>query len=351
MNIRKTSTQFLSLGLALTALALLSVRPAAAQNLTGAGSTFVYPAMARWAADFQQAHPSVKINYQSIGSGAGIQQVRNHTVDFGASDVALSDAQLKEMPAVVQIPEVAGPVCIAYNLPMLHQPLKLTPAALSGIYLGTITRWNDPAIAQSNPGVNLPGSAVLVAHRSDGSGTTGIFTTYLATVNGQWKQRVGSGISVNWPVGLGGKGNEGVTGVIKQVAGGIGYVELAYALENHLPMAAIENASGQFVIPSPAGVAAAIEANRAVLARDVRTPIVNAPGASSYPISGFTFLILPKDGNNPQSRQALKNFVAYILAGGQATAAALHYSPIPAAMQVLDRKLLAQLTVNGKPLR
>ncbi|HXR97656.1 MAG TPA: phosphate ABC transporter substrate-binding protein PstS [Terriglobales bacterium] len=336
-----------SLAFATFFAATLSVVPPASAvqsaSLTGAGSTFVYPVMARWAADFKQSHPGVEINYQSIGSGAGIQQVKNQTVDFGASDVALNDEQLKTMPApVVQIPESAGPVCITYNLP-LSKPLQLTAETLSGIFLGTITKWNDSRIVAANPGVSLPESAILVAHRSDGSGTTGIFTAYLSSVNPVWKAKVGSGTSVSWPIGLGGKGSEGVTGLVKQTAGAIGYVELTYANENHLPVAAIRNRDGKYVAPSAAGTSAAIDASAAVLARDVRIAIVDAPGPKSYPISGLTFLIIPKNGNNQAKRAALKEFVQYILTRGQASAGALNYAPLPASIQKLDQGLLGQL--------
>lgn len=228
--------------------------------------------------------------------------------------------------------------------------MKLTPAALAGIYLGTVTRWNDPAIAQSNPGVGLPNAPVLVAHRSESSGTTGIFTAYLAAVSGDWKSKVGDGISVDWPVGLGGKGSEGVTNLVKQTTGGVGYVELAYALENHLPVAAIENKSGRFVAPSPEGTSAAIDAFHTELAKDVRIPIVNASGSNAYPIAGLTFLIIPKDGQDAAKREALKAFVSYILKGGQSTAGGLHYAPIPASMQTVDLYLLGELTASGQPL-
>lgn len=340
-------------GIAIAAGLLGAPAPSAAQTaqLTGAGSTFVFPIMSRWAADYKQAHPGVDINYQSIGSGAGIQQVKNQTVDFGASDAALSNSQLTEMPAVVQIAESAGPVCLTYHLGGLQRPLRLSGPAIAGIFLGRITYWNDAAIARTNPGVQLPHKPVLVAHRSDGSGTTSIFTIYLSAVDGEWKQKVGSGTAVNWPVGLGGKGNEGVTGLVKQTEGAIGYVELAYANHNHLPVADVQNVAGQFVTPSPASTSAAIAARKAELAKDVRAPIENAPGANSYPIAGLTFLILPKDGPDLAKRQALKNFVEYVLTKGQASATGLDYAPLPASIQQLDTKLLGQLTVAGKPLR
>ena len=322
-------------------------------GLVGAGSTFVNPIMSRWTANFQQAHPNVQINYQSIGSGAGIQQVKAGTVDFGASDVALNDEQLKTMPAVIQVPESAGPVCITYNLPDLKEPLKLTAETLSGIYLGTIKKWHDPAIMKTNPGVELPNSAIAVVHRSDGSGTTGIFTTYLATVNPEWAKKVGASISVNWPVGLGGKGSEGVTGVVKQTPGAIGYVELNYATENHLPVAVVENKAGKFVAPSAAGATAAIDAAKDALAQDVRKPIVDPPAsaAAAYPISGLTFLIIPKDGADRSKRQELKNFVQYILTDGQQISQGLDYSPLPASLSALDQNLLAQMTAVGAPLK
>ncbi|HEU5335578.1 MAG TPA: phosphate ABC transporter substrate-binding protein PstS [Terriglobales bacterium] len=322
-------------------------------SLVGAGSTFVNPIMSRWTAAFQQSHPNVQTNYQSIGSGAGIQQVKAGTVDFGASDVALNDEQLKGMPPVLQVPESAGPVCITYNLPDLKQPLKLTGAALSGIYLGTIKTWQDAAIAKANPGVNLPNTAIVVVHRSDGSGTTGIFTTYLAAVNPEWAKKVGSSISVNWPVGLGGKGSEGVTGVVKQTPGAIGYVELNYATENHLPVAVVENKAGKFVAPSAAGATAAIDAAKDVLAQDVRKPIVDPPASSpdAYPISGVTFLIIPKDGPDRAKRQELKDFVRYIVSDGQQLSQGLDYAALPSSISSLDQNLLSQMTAAGAPLK
>ncbi len=246
-------------------------------HIIGAGSTFVYPLMSRWISDYQQKHQGVQINYQSIGSGGGIQQLKQGLVDFGASDAALDDQKLKEMPALVQVPETAGPVCITYNLPQLTQPLKLSGKTLSGIYLGTIKNWQDAAIKQENPGVNLPSQNIVVVHRSDGSGTTNIFTTYLSTVNPDWKSKVGVGLSVSWPLGIGGKGSEGVTGLVKQSPGAIGYVELTYALENHLPVVNMQNKAGKFVAPTAAGASAAIDAYSSELQKDVRTPIVDPP--------------------------------------------------------------------------
>ena len=323
---------------------LTSVSSAQTQ-IIGAGSTFVYPIMTHWIQDFQSKNPGVRINYQSIGSGGGIQQLKKGLVDFGASDVALSDEQLKEMPALVQVPESAGPVCITYNLENLSKPLRLTSESLTDIFLGKITNWNDAAIAKSNPGVKLPNTAILVAHRSDGSGTTGIFTTFLSAVSPEWKQKVGESISVKWPVGLGGKGSEGVTGIVKQTPGAIGYVELSYAEENHLPVVLIGNKAGKFVAPSAASATAAIAAFRSELAKDVRTPIVNPPASApeAYPISGLTFLLVPKNNSDPQKQEATVKFISYIVGSGQSFATGLHYAMLPASITKLDHELLAQV--------
>ena len=321
-------------------------------TLSGAGSTFVNPVMTRWTADFSQSHQNVQINYQSIGSGGGIQQVKAKTVDFGASDAALTDEQLAAMLPVVQIPETAGPVCITYNLPGLTQPLQISPEALAGIYLGKIKSWTDPLIAKDNPGVKLPSVAVVVAHRSEGSGTTSIFTTYLSAVSPDWKQKVGAGPAVSWPVGIGGKGSEGVTGNIRNSPGAIGYVELTYAQQNHLPTASIKNAAGQYVQPTAQGTTAAIAAFSARLTQDPRVPIVNPPASApdGYPISGLTFLVIPKDGPDKAKRTALKQFVQYVITDGQATAGTLNYAPLPDGVKQYDQQQLQQLTAAGQPI-
>lgn len=313
--------------------------------IIGAGSTFINPIMTHWVADYQAAHPGVQINYQSIGSGGGIQQLKQGLVDFGASDAALDDTRLKEMPALVQIPESAGPVCITYNLPELKAPLKLSAATLAGIYLGQIKSWQDPAIKKDNPGVNLPKDPVAVTHRSDGSGTTNIFTTYLAKVSPDWEKKAGNGMSINWPVGIGGKGSEGVTGLVKQTPGGIGYVELSYAKENNLPVASIRNQGGNFVVPSAESATAAIDASKEELAKDVRTPIVDPPAASkdAYPISGLTFLLVPKQGKDPAKEQTVKDFVQFIITQGQNSAEGLQYSKLPQSLEEQDQKLLGEV--------
>jgi phosphate transport system substrate-binding protein len=340
--------------LAVVTMGALSACNSANSNVavSGAGSTFVNPVMTRWTHDFSQAHANVQINYQSIGSGAGIQQVKAKTVDFGASDVALTDQQLAGMVPVVQIPETAGPVCMTYNLPGLANPIHLSADALAGIFLGKIKTWTDPVLAKDNPGVKLPDLPVVVSHRSDSSGTTGIFTTYLAAVSPDWLSKVGKGTAVSWPVGIGGKGSEGVTGNIRNTAGAIGYVELTYAQQNNLPTAAIENQAGQFVQPTAAGTTAAIAAFSAQLTQDPRSPIVNAPSTApnAYPISGLTFLIIPKDGPDKAKRTALKEFIQYVIGDGQLTAGGLNYAPLPDGVKQYDQQQLQQLTADGQPL-
>ena len=328
----------------------LSVKNQNSNSLTGAGSTFVYPLMSKWVSDFQSSHSDVQINYQSIGSGGGIQQLKKGLVDFGASDAALDDQQLKDMPPVVQIAESAGPVCITYNLPDLKQSLKLSAGTLAGIYLGKITSWRDRAIVSDNPGATLPNTNIVVAHRSDGSGTSNIFTTYLAKVNPEWEKRVGKGISVSWPVGIGGKGSEGVTGIVKQTPGGIGYVELTYATQNKLPVALVRNRAGSWVAPTADGTTAAIDAFGQDLARDIRTPIVDPPSSAkdAYPISGLTFLLIPKEGKDPRKTQTLKNFVQYVITQGQDEAGTLAYATLPNALRLEDQNLLAQVGANGQ---
>lgn len=321
-------------------------------TLLGAGSTFINPVMTRWTADFSQQHSNIRINYQSVGSGAGIQQVKAGTVDFGASDAALTDQQMSAMKPVIQIPESAGPVCVTYNLPGLSDPLRLSDKALAGIFLGTIKKWSDPQLAKDNPGVKLPNLGVVVSHRSEASGTTSIFTTYLSAVSPDWASKVGKGTAVSWPVGIGGKGSEGVTGNIRNTPGTIGYVELSYAQQNHLPTASIENAAGQFVQPTADGTTAAIAAFTDQLTKDPRTPIVNPPSnaPTAYPISGLTFLIIPKDGTDKAKVTALKQFVQYLITDGQATAGTLNYAPLPDGIKTYDQQQLQGMTANGQPL-
>jgi phosphate transport system substrate-binding protein len=334
-------------------LSLTACNSAKTTQVSGAGSTFVYPAMGRWAQEYQKTHKTVQINYQSIGSGGGIQQVKAGTVDFGASDAALTDQQLGQMTAVLQLPESAGPVCVTYNLPGLQQPLHLSPEALAGIFLGRIKTWQDPVIKGANPGVNLPSTGISVVHRADGSGTSAIFTAYLAEVSKDWASKVGKGTQVNWPAGNGGKGSEGVTGQVRQTPGSVGYVELTYAQQNHLPIAAIENQAGHYVLPSPDSTTAAINGFLNQLQQDPRQSIVNPPAGASeaYPIAGLTFLIVPKDGTDVEKRQALKDFIKYIVSDGQTLARSLNYAPLPDSVKQNDLNLLNQMTAQGKALQ
>jgi phosphate transport system substrate-binding protein len=291
----------------------------------------------------------VQINYQSIGSGGGIQQVKAGTVDFGASDAPLSNARLKEMPRrVLHFPTVAGAVVLSYNLPTVKQPLKLTPESIVSIYLGKITMWNDKRIAATNPGVELPSAPILAVHRSDGSGTTNIFVTYLSAVSAEWKELVGANTSVSWPVGIGGKGNEGVAGLVRQTPGAIGYVELAYARQNKFAVAHIRNASGNFVEPTLASTTAAAEGASARLAKDVRTPIVNSPAPNAYPISGLTFLLVYQDQKNPVKAKALADFIRWSMTDGQQVAESLDYAKLPAAVVKVNEATLLTLTASGK---
>lgn len=318
-------------------------------TLTGAGSSFVNPIMTKWIASFQQTNPNIRINYQSVGSGAGIEQLKKGVVDFGASDAVLTDEKLKEMPPLVQLPESAGPVCITYNLPSLKEPLKLSGPTLAKIYLGTIKTWHDPAIAQENPGVKLPIATIVVAHRSESSGTSFLFTAYLDAVSPEWHSRVGKGMAVNWPAGLGGKGSEGVTGVVKQTEGGIGYVELTYASENGLPVAQIKNNAGKWVSPSPESTSAAIAAFSKELAQDARNLIIDPPATApdAYPICGLTFLMIPKQPRDAAKGRALQKFVQYVIASGQDLAPNMHYAKLPPELQQLDQQLLAQVSASS----
>jgi phosphate transport system substrate-binding protein len=322
-------------------------------NLNGAGSTFVNPLMGRWIQDFQQSHTNVRINYQSIGSGGGIQQVKSGTIDFGASDAPLSDQDLAQMTPVIQIPESAGPVCVTYNLDGLDKPLQLSSDVLAGIFLGKITSWQDPLVKKDNPQENLPNAKITVVHRAESSGTTAAFTTYLSAVNPDWAQQVSKGTAVKWPTGIGAKGSEGVTGQVKQLPGAISYVELTYATQNKLPVAAIKNQAGKYVLPSTVGTTAAIDAFKAQLAKDPRTPIANPPASApdAYPISTLTFLIIPKDGKDPQKRAALKQFIVYVVTDGQQASSGLSYAPLPDAVKQQDVQTLGQLTVNGSPIQ
>ncbi len=347
----KTARTALSAVTFLSAFSLLLSCNASSNTvvLNGAGSTFVNPVMGRWVEEFQRTHADVQINYQSIGSGGGIQQVKSGTVDFGASDSPLSDNDLAHMPPVIQIPESAGPVCITYHLDGLHKPLQLSSDALVAIFMGKITSWQDPQIQQDNPGETLPATKITVVHRAEGSGTTDAFTTYLSSVSPEWSQKVGKGKSVSWPAGLGAKGSEGVTGQVKQSPGAIGYVELTYAAQNQLPVAAMKNQAGKYILPSTASTTAAVDALKDQLAKDPRASIANPPAsaAGAYPISTLTFLIIPKDGKDAKKRAALKQFVTFVVTDGQSAASTLSYAPLPDTVKQQNVQTLSQLTANG----
>ncbi|HEX5726536.1 MAG TPA: phosphate ABC transporter substrate-binding protein PstS [Longimicrobiaceae bacterium] len=303
-------------------------------TLTGAGATFPYPIYSAWFAEYGKQHP-VRVNYQSIGSGGGIRQVIEKTVDFGASDAPMTDAELGEAPGTLHVPTVLGSVAVTYNLAGLAQPLRLDGATLAAVYLGRVRKWNAPEIAALNPGVALPDADILPVYRTDGSGTTYVFTDYLAAVSPEWKQQVGTGKSVRWPAGLGAKGNEGVTGQVKQSPGSIGYVELAYALQNGLPATALRNQAGQFVQPSVEATSAAAADLTAQLRDhpDFRLSIVNAPGAQAYPVSAFTYLLVPAHFEECARARALVELVRWTLTQGGDLARSLHYAPLPEAVR------------------
>jgi phosphate transport system substrate-binding protein len=318
-----------------------------AQNgllINGAGATFPYPIYSKWFDEYHKSNGAIQINYQSVGSGAGIKQVTEGTVDFGASDGPMNDDQLKAFKdkhgaAILHFPTVLGAAVPTYNIPGVTGELNFTPEALAGIFLGRISKWNDAAIANANKGVNLPANDIVVIHRSDGSGTTYIWTDYLSKVSTDWKDKVSKGTSVNWPVGLGGKGNEGVTGLIKQTPNAIGYVELIYAAQNKLPYGAVRNAAGEFVKADLAGVSAAAAAASKTMPEDFRVSITNALGKGAYPISSFTWLLIPAKFSDASKRDAIKGFMTWMLGDGQNYAENLSYAKLP--KEVVDRELKA----------
>lgn len=328
---------------ALSALfaALLPTGAMGAETINAAGATFPAPIYQQWFSEYKMAHPDVQINYQPIGSGGGIRQLTEGTVDFGASDAPMTDEQIKAVKVhPLHFPTVMGAVVITYNVPGVTGSLKLTGDAIASIFLGEVKKWNDPKIVSTNPGVKLPASDIEVVHRSDGSGTTFVFTDYLSKVSGDWKSKVGANTSVSWPVGLGGKGNEGVAGLVKQTPGSIGYVELIYAVQNKMPIADVKNEAGKFVAPSFESVTAAAAASKQMPA-DFRVSITNAPGAGSYPISTFTWLLVPSQINNAAKREAIKGFLAWMLTTGQKDCEKLSYAPLPKAVVAKEQQQIA----------
>lgn len=324
--------------------------PAKSMEVLGAGATFPYPFYSAMFDKYSQTTGN-KINYQSIGSGGGIQQLKNRTVDFGATDAPMSDKEMSECPAeIVHFPTCMGAVTITYNLPG-DPTLKFTSDIIAGIFLGKIKKWNDPAIKELNPDVKLPNLDITPAHRSDGSGTTYIFSEYLTKTNDEWKEKVGTGKSLNWPVGLGGKGNEGVSGIIHQTQGAFGYVELIYALSNKMPQGEIKNKSGNFITPSLETVKNAADVD---MPQDTRVSLTNSESANGYPIVSFTWLILYKEQNysnrTEAQAKALLNLMWWVIHDGQAQAAPLFYAPLPSAAVAKAEARLKSVTFNGKPI-
>ena len=334
--------------LTLLLLCVLPTLPAVAQTtLNGAGATFPYPMYSKWFSEYHKLHSDVQINYQSIGSGGGIRQVTEGTVDLGASDMPMTDAQLAEAKGklntnILNLPSVLGAVVPAYNIPGVSGEVKFTPDALAGIFLGRITKWNDKAITGANSGVNFPDKEIIVIHRSDGSGTTFIWTDYLSKVSSDWKSQVGSGTSVKWPIGLGGKGNEGVAGSIRQLQGSIGYVELIYAVQNNIPFGSVKNSAGVFLKASLEGVTAAA-ASAPKMPADFRVSITNAPGKDAYPISSFTWLLIPRQSKNAAKGKILADFLNWMVTDGQKMTAALSYASLPDAVVQKEKEAIKQV--------
>jgi phosphate transport system substrate-binding protein len=328
-------TKFIRKSLPLALIAGTALSASAQMLINGAGATFPYPMYSKWFDQYTKVDPSVRFNYQSIGSGGGQKQILAQTVDFGASDGPMSDENLAKAPGkILHIPTVAGADVVSYNLPGSPK-LKLDGQTIADIFMGRIAKWNDPKITAQNPGVDLPGQDIVVVHRSDGSGTTYIWTDYLSSVSYAWSQEVGRNTSVKWPTGLGGKGNEGVAGLVKQTPGALGYVELIYALQNHLPFADVKNKEGNYVTPSLESVTVALAT--ATIPDDLRFSIVNAPGADAYPIAGATWLLVYQNQKDPAKGKKLVEFMNWALTDGQSMTSALHYAPLSKNLQ--DRAL------------
>lgn len=334
------------------ALPALLAAPGLAQTVTlqGAGASFPYPLYSKWISEYQKVKPSVRIDYQSIGSGGGIKQITERTVDFGATDAPMNAKETEKVQGVLHhIPMTMGAVAIPYNLPGVPAGLKLTPAVLTSIFMGQIKTWNDAQITALNPGLKLPAQTITVAYRSDSSGTTSVFTEYLAKVSVDWKSKVGEGKAVKFPVGVGAKGNEGVTGVVKTTPGAIGYVELAYANQNKLTVAALKNQNGKFVLPTPEGVTAAASGNE--IPANLCLSITNGPGAKDYPLAALTWILVYEDQKDPVKGKALAEFLWWAIHDGQKFAVALDYAPLPSKDLVPKIEArLRTLRANGQPL-
>jgi phosphate transport system substrate-binding protein len=316
---------------------------ASAETINAAGATFPFPIYQKWFEEFHKAHPDIQINYQSLGSGAGIRQLTEGTVDFGASDMPMTNEQLSKVTKykVLHFPTVLGGLVPTYNVQGVSAPLKFSPETLAGIYLGNIKKWNDPALKKDNPGVNLPGEDITVVHRSDGSGTTFVWTDYLAKVSPEWKTKVGASTSVNWPVGLGGKGNEGVSGLVKQTPNSIGYVELIFATENKMEYGSVRNLAGVFVKADFNTVTEAAAGAAKDMPADFRVSITNAPGKNAYPISSFTWLLIPDKIADATKKQSITAFLQWMLTTGQRDAAGMSYAPLPQPVVAKEQKQIA----------
>lgn len=316
--------------------------------LNGAGATFPYPIYSKWFNEYKKLHPDTQINYQSIGSGAGIKQVTEGTVDFGASDGPMTDQQIAEFRqkrgmGILHFPTVLGADVPSYNIPGVTGSLNFTGETLAGIFLGKITKWNDPSLVKANPGVKLPNADIVVVHRSDGSGTTYVWVDYLSKVSKEWQTKVGRGTSVKWPVGLGGKGNEGVSGQIRQIPNSLGYVELVYAIQNKMNYGKVQNAAGEFVQASLTSVTAAAAGASKDMPDDFRVSITNAPGKGVYPISSFTWLLMPEQIKDPAKKKALTDFLGWMLKNGQGFTQALSYAPLPREVVSKEVKAIAKI--------
>jgi len=334
--------------IAATALAAAIVRPGAAQTvqINGAGATFPYPIYSKWFSEYNKMHPDVQINYQSIGSGGGIRQLINRTVFFGATDGPMTKDQLLAAPGtILHFPTVLGAVVPVYNVPGVDAELKFTGPLLADIFMGKVSKWNDAPIAKLNPGVSLPGSDITVVHRSDGSGTTYIFADYLGKVSPDWKKTVGVATSVNWPTGVGGKGNEGVAGLVKQTPGSIGYVELIYALQNKIDFGTVQNMAGEFVRASLDSVTKAAAATKGKMPPDFRVSITNAPGAGVYPISSFTWLLFYESPKDKRAARVMTDFMRWALHDGQKYCADLGYAPLPEEVVAMEMEALKKIRI------
>ena len=321
--------------------------PSGTVQINGAGATFPYPIYSKWFSEYNKLHPTVQINYQSIGSGGGIRQLLERTVFFGATDQPMSDEMLAKAPgAILHFPTVLGAVVPIYNIEGLSTQIKFTGPVLADIFLGKITKWNDPAIAKNNPGVSLPSGNITVAHRSDGSGTTFVFADYLSKISPEWKQKVGANSSLNWPVGVGGKGNEGVAGLVRQTPGSLGYVELVYALQNKISYGAVQNRSGEFIVPDVASVTAAAAGAIPTMPKDFRVSITDSPGKGAYPISSFTWILLYEDPQDKNQARVMNDFTKWALTDGQAMAGELGYARLPEQLVPLELEQLNRIKVQ-----